>query len=102
MRYNLLSNCSSQVLIDGIDIRTLNLQRARLKLHLLTGEGDKVQLRFSVGERQLVCLTCSASFHHKFKDFKVLTIAHRLNTIMNYDKVLILGRLELMGLNFKQ
>ena len=90
------------MLIDGIDIRTLNLQRARLKLHLLTGEGDKVQLRFSVGERQLVCLTCSASFHHKFKDFKVLTIAHRLNTIMNYDKVLILGRLELMGLNFKQ
>ena len=86
---------------------------------------NKSASNFSVGERQLFCLarallqktkkiimdeaTAHLDFRpdqliqrvirQRFKDFTVVTIAHRLNTIMDSDKVLVLdqGRLVEFG-----
>ena len=160
--FELVYSSIIQVIIDGVNIKDLNLRASRRPMAVITQDPvlfsgslrknldpfslyqdhdlwralEDVQLKtlaqqlpdqleykllesgsnFSVGERQLLCLarallqkskiiildeaTANVDFKRdrmiqevirsRFKDSTVVTIAHRLNTIMDYDKVLVM------------
>lgn len=92
--------------------------RFPLKLSETIKEGGGGGQVFSVGQKQLICVARAIlgkkkilvlderlrmwtskrtpSSRRKFREYKILTVAHRLDTVISSDRILVLNRGEVL------
>ncbi|KAG8228792.1 hypothetical protein J437_LFUL006671 [Ladona fulva] len=106
--------------LEDVELKEVASETAGLETRILAGGTN-----LSVGQRQLLCLArailrqnkillldeatanvdpktdslIQSTIRHKFATCSVITVAHRLNTIMDYDKVLVMSAGRMVEFN---
>ncbi|EPY82129.1 multidrug resistance-associated protein 9 [Camelus ferus] len=111
--FRLVEPASGTIIIDGVDICTVGLEDLRTKLTVIPQdpalfvgtvrynldpfESHSDEMLWQVLERTFMRDT--STIKDAFKDCTVLTIAHRLNTVLNCDLVLVMenGKVQDVG-----